>query len=167
MIWEYMVELYEILKNAPDDKTIMDSIVITHSKLQRYDKIFCSISGGSDSDILIDLIEKCENENNITYAFFDTGLEFKATKEHLDDLEEKYGIQIERIKAIKSIPLCCREYGQPFLSKQVSEWISRLQRHNFQWEDEPIDILIKKYPECKAALRWGCNDFERRNKVLI
>ena len=55
MIWEYMVELYEILKNAPDDKTIMDSIVITHSKLQRYDKIFCSISGGSDSDILIDL----------------------------------------------------------------------------------------------------------------
>lgn len=159
-----MVELYEILKNAPDDKTIMDSIVITHSKLQRYDKIFCSISGGSDSDILIDLIEKCENENNITYAFFDTGLEFKATKEHLDDLEEKYGIQIERIKAIKSIPLCCREYGQPFLSKQVSEWISRLQRHNFQWEDEPIDILIKKYPECKAALRWWCNDFERRNK---
>ena len=57
------MELYEILKNAPDDKTIMDSIVITHSKLQRYDKIFCSISGGSDSDILIDLIEKCENEN--------------------------------------------------------------------------------------------------------
>ena len=52
------MELYEILKNAPDDKTIMDSIVITHSKLQRYDKIFCSISGGSDSDILIDLIEK-------------------------------------------------------------------------------------------------------------
>ena len=49
------MELYEILKNAPDDKTIMDSIVITHSKLQRYDKIFCSISGGSDSDILIDL----------------------------------------------------------------------------------------------------------------
>ena len=80
------MELYEILKNAPDDKTIMDSIVITHSKLQRYDKIFCSISGGSDSDILIDLIEKCENENNITYSFLDTSFEFKSTKEHLNDL---------------------------------------------------------------------------------
>lgn len=155
------MELNEIIKAAPNDGTIVESIVITHSKLKRYEKILCSISGGSDSDILIDLCQKYDEADKITYAFFDTGLEFKATKEHLNFLEEKYGIHIERIRAIKPIPLCCKEYGQPFLSKQVSEWISRLQNHNFQWEDEPLETLLEKYPNCRAALRWWCNDFEK------
>ncbi len=155
------MELNEIIKDAPNDVTIVESIVITHSKLKKYEKILCSISGGSDSDVLIDLCQKYEEAKKITYAFFDTGLEFKATKEHLIFLEKKYGIHIERIRAIKPIPLCCKEYGQPFLSKQVSEWISRLQAHNFQWEDEGLEILLEKYPNCRAALRWWCNDFEK------
>jgi hypothetical protein len=78
-------------------------------------------------------------------------------------LEQKYNIHIERIKAIKSIPFCCKTYGQPFLSKQVSEWIERLQRHHFQWEDESFEELYKRYPKCRAALRWWCNDFQRNN----
>ena len=96
--------------------------------------------------------------------FFDTGLEFRATKEHLQYLEQKYDIHIEQIKAIKSIPFCCKTYGQPFLSKQVSEWIERLQNHNFQWEDKPFAELYKEYPKCKAALRWWCNDFKKSNE---
>lgn len=158
------MKLEEILQDAPQDGQIIDSIVITHSKLQRYDKILCSISGGSDSDILLDLCQKYDEKDKVVYAFFDTGLEFKATKEHLAFLEKKYGIEIKRIKAIKPIPVCCKEYGQPFLSKQVSEWIERLQRHNFQWEDESFDILIQRYPKCRAALRWWCNDFETRTE---
>lgn len=150
----------ELVQNAPDDKLIIDSLVMTHSKLQRYDKILCSISGGSDSDILLDLCQKCDDKEKIIYAFFDTGLEFVATKEHLRFLEEKYNINIRIIRPIKPIPVCCREYGQPFLSKQVSEWIERLQHHNFQWENEPLDVLLQRYPSCKAALRWWCNDFE-------
>ena len=159
-----MMKLEEILEQAPGDKLIVDSLVITHAKLQRYDKILCSVSGGSDSDILVDLCQKYDNKDKITYAFFDTGLEFKATKEHLKFLEEKYGIEIKRIRAVKPIPICCREYGQPFLSKQVSEWIERLQRHNFQWEDESLEVLLKRYPKCRAALRWWCNDFERKDE---
>lgn len=154
--------LFEIIKNAPkNSKIITDSIVITHAKLQQYEKVLCSISGGSDSDILVDLCQKFDESNKITYAFFDTGLEFAATKEHIAFLEEKYGIRIERVKAVKPIPLCCKMYGQPFLSKQVSEWIERLQRHNFKWEDKPFDELYKEYSRCKAALRWWCNDFAK------
>ena len=33
----------------------------------------------------------------------------------------------------------------------------RLQKHNFQWEDEPLEVLLKKYPKCKTALQWWCN----------
>ena len=159
------MELLEVLQNAPEgSQLITDSIVITHAKLKQYEKILCSISGGSDSDILIDLCEKFDESEKITYAFFDTGLEFRATKEHLQYLERKYDIHIEQIKAIKSIPFCCKTYGQPFLSKQVSEWIERLQNHNFRWEDKPFAELYKEYPKCKAALRWWCNDFQKSNE---
>ena len=156
------MNLFEIIKNAPEtSQLITDSIVITHSKLQQYNKILCSVSGGSDSDILIDLCQKFDDANKITYAFFDTGLEFRATKEHIEYLENRYNIHIECVKAIKPIPSCCKKYGQPFISKQVSEWIERLQRHNFKWEDKPFEELYKQYPNCRAALRWWCNDFQK------
>ena len=154
----------ELLDRAPKDSIIAKSIMVTNKKLKEYQKILCSVSGGSDSDIMVDLCTKCDSEGKITYVFFDTGLEFAATKEHLRYLEQKYNIEIKKIKAIKPVPVCCKTYGQPFLSKQVSEWIERLQRHNFKWEDEPFDILIKRYPNCRAALRWWCNDFERKEK---
>ncbi len=157
------MNLFEALDTAPENnQVITDSLVLMHAHLKNYSKIMCSVSGGSDSDILIDLCQKFDEATKITYAYFDTGLEFEATKNHLIDLEDKYEIDIIHIKPDKSIPFCCREYGQPFLSKQVSEWIERLQRHNFQWEDKSFEELYEKYPKCKAALRWWCNDFARR-----
>ena len=56
------------------------------------------------------------------------------------------------------IPLSCIRYGQPFLSKQVSENISRLQKHNFKWEDKPFEELIKEYPKCRSAWKWWCDN---------
>lgn len=91
--------------------------------------------------------------------FFDTGIEYQATKNHLNYLEKRYGIKIDRIRPQQSVPLSCQKYGQPFLSKQVSEWMERLQKHNFQWEDGTLEDLMEKYPNCKAALRWWCDDF--------
>ena len=89
------MNLNEILDLAPKNELIGDSIIITYSKLQRYKKILCSVSGGSDSDILLDLCQKYDNADKITYVFFDTGLEFTATKEHLEYLEHRYGIEIQ------------------------------------------------------------------------
>ena len=51
-----------------------------------------------------------------------------------------------------------REYGVPFLSKYVSGQMMRLQKHGFQWEDEPLEVLLQKYPKCKTALQWWCNE---------
>lgn len=97
----------------------------------------------------------------ITYAWFDTGLEYQATKDHLAYLEDRYDITIERMRPVKSIPTCVREFGQPFLSKIVSERIQRLQRYDFQWEDEPFEVLAERYPNCTSSLRWWTNTYTR------
>ena len=118
--------------------------------------VCCSVSGGADSDILIDLCERAE-PHFVNYVFFDTGIEYQATKEHLDWLEQKYGIEIHREKAKVPVPLGNKKYGVPFLSKYVSDYISRLQSHNFQWEDADFETLYHKYPKCKSALLWWTN----------
>lgn len=156
------MDLFELLDTCPDI-TIADAFIITHSKLKNYKNPVCSISGGSDSDMLLDLITKVDPEKKTTYVFFNTGLEYKATLEHLDYLEKKYNIEIVREKAIKPIPISCKQYGLPFLSKHVSEMTYRLQKHNFKWEDKPFEELIKEYPRCKSALEWWCNRKLRRD----
>ena len=45
--------------------------------------------------------------------------------------------------------------------------IGRLQRAGFKWEDEPIDILLKKYPNCSSGIRWWCNDFGEKSMFNI
>lgn len=137
----------ELISNAPQNQTIGDNLVRAWSKINnpKYKKIKCSISGGSDSDVMLDICTKCDKDNKIEYVWFDTGLEYQATKDHLKYLENKYGIEIRSYKAIKPIPLSCKLYGQPFLSKRVSDYMSRLQKHGFKWEDEAFDKLLKKY----------------------
>ena len=99
-------------------------------------------------------------EEKVNYIWFDTGLEFQCMKDHLKYLEERYGIEIKRFKAVKPIPWTCRNIGQPFISKRVSEMMARLQKHDFKWEDRPYEDLIKEYPNCQQALKWWCNQWE-------
>ena len=146
------IEFMESIKNT----TVLNSFVKAEAILSSHDEVLCSISGGADSDIMVDLLHRVGDEN-VTYVWFDTGMEYQATKDHLKYLEEKYGISIKRVKAIKPIPLCAKEYGQPFLSKYVSTMIERLQRHNFKWEDESYETLLTKYPNAKSALKWWCS----------
>lgn len=161
--------LDSLLDNCPKNQIIGDNLIRAWSKINnsKYEKIVCSISGGSDSDVMLDICMKCDKDNKIEYVWFDTGLEYQATKDHLKYLEEKYGINIKPFKAIKPIPTSCREYGQPFLSKQVSEFMSRLQKHNFKWEDKSFEELIEEYPKCKSALEWWCGSKGSSSKFNI
>jgi len=115
-----------------------------------------AVSGGSDSDIVLDICQKVDKNNKTQYIWCNTGLEYEATKEHIKYLEDKYDVDIQELKPIKTIPACCKEYGQPFLSKYISECITRLQRHGFQWEDDTFDNLKEKYPGTISALKWWC-----------
>lgn len=125
------MKLNEILKQTQNNHIIYESFekadkLLNHSG---YKNIVVSISGGADSDIMIDMCERLEAK--VHYIFFNTGIEYQATFEHLDYLENKYGIEIERINALIPVPLGCKKYGVPFLSKHVSEYVGGLQKHDF------------------------------------
>ena len=163
MTIEELNNLLSSIKNP----TIGKALLTTYHKLNNcgYKKVLCTISGGSDSDIILDLLTKCDNNKIVQYFYFDTGLEYQATKEHIKYLQDKYNIVITTLKPKTPIPLAVKKYGQPFLSKMVSENIQRLQKHEFKWENKPYEELVKDYPNCKSALQWWCNS--RKNNVLL
>lgn len=68
--------------------------------------------GGADSDVMLDMIIRCGGKKKTTFVFFDTGLEYAATKEHIEYLEEKYQIEVVREKPTKPIPISCREWWE-------------------------------------------------------
>ena len=147
----------KILAQAPENFVIKNAIERCIEVVDSHNKIMCSVSGGADSDVMLDMLIRCGAKDKTTFVFYDTGLEYSATRRHIAELNEKYDIEIVVEKAQKSIPVCVTEYGAPFWSKYASEMISRLQSHNFKFVDEPFDVLIEKYPNCKVALEWWCN----------
>lgn len=157
-------DYYQFAPNA----NIKAGLSKTYRYMRQYPRIAVSISGGADSDCMMDIVEHLRHlmpedwydEAEIHYVWFDTGLEMEATKRHLTYLEEKYVVSIQRLRSTKQVAQAVREYGYPFMSKNFAEYIHRLQKHGFQWEDEPFDVLNDKYPNCKSALRWWCNNWE-------
>ena len=147
----------ELIDTAPNNLAIVDALGKHQMQIRNHQKILVSVSGGRDSDVMLDQNIRCGGKDKSTYVFFNTGLEYDATKRQIKYLEEKYDIEIAVIQPIKPIPLCVREFGVPFYSKHVSEMIYRLQRNGFQWEDESFEVLIEKYPNCRMALMWWCN----------
>ena len=150
----------EFLNEAvPMNHNIFKYLTVTRNKLREYRRIACSYSGGSDGDIMLDMIElvKPDDCGEIRYIFFDTGLEYEATLRHISETERNYGIIVERIKSKKTIPAACREHGIPFICKDASEMLNRLQKHNFDWQDLPGNATVEKYGRCKSALDWYYN----------
>ena len=173
----------------PSDKNIQDMVAKASLYYDKHERILIAVSGGADSDRLVEIFARLDAEQHkCHFVFFNTGLEYRATLRHLDYLEEKYGIEIIRYRNNNSIINTTRKKGVPFWSKKISSNINRLQLHGFQWEDEPLDVLIKRYCKkvisedeysslsedgkkqffycdgkyyrgCVQSLRWWCNDF--------
>lgn len=170
--------LDELLNLLPHNDIIINNAIKAWWKINdnKYDSIIATISGGADSDVMLDILYRCDKDNKITYVWFDTGIEYQATKDHLQYLEKKYNIVFERKRAKRTVPLSCKKNGQPFMSKYSSDMISRLQKHNFDFCKDgnlQYEELIKKYDNCIGALKWWCNYYEgnssfniKRNKWL-
>lgn len=164
-----MVELLELFPNNP---TILEAVIKTEDHINTVaregGKIMVSISGGSDSDIMLDMFERLGyDEREVVYVWFDTGLEYDATKRHLKDLEGKYGIEIKRYRPEMTVARACKKFGVPFLSKQCSEFIERLRTHGFEWIDDSLESLERLFDKCRAALRWWCNDYGKDSAFNI
>jgi 3'-phosphoadenosine 5'-phosphosulfate sulfotransferase (PAPS reductase)/FAD synthetase len=150
-----------LIKTVPPNLSIVDGMTKARAVLSRHRRVAVSLSGGSDSDTILDLIEAVKPDDcEIAYVFFDTGLEYAASKHQLNCLEAKYGVKIERRRAKKTVAAACREYGVPFISKDVSSYFSRLQAHSFDWSDSMENATPEKYGRCKSSLDWY---FDRRS----
>lgn len=74
---------------------------IIAKRLIEHPDAICSYSGGSDSDIMLDLIERTRAMFElppIKYVFFNTGLEMKATRDHVKYVAEKYYIEWSNVR---------------------------------------------------------------------
>ena len=132
----------------------------TGARLTRFSKIMVSLSGGADSDVMLDLLLKVCPKEKMIFVFFNTGIEYEATLRHLDYLEQKYNIEIIRQRAALPVPLGVKKYGVPFISKDISTKIYSLQCNNFDFAGDgwkSYDELAAKYPSCTSALKWWCN----------
>lgn len=142
-------------------------------RLIEHPNAICSYSGGSDSDIMIHLIEQVRTFFKlppVEYCFFNTGLEMEAIKRHVLETAEKYGVVITEHRPKKNIIKATREKGIPFISKIVSAGLDGVQRKNI-----PLSIaeeyanaedkiakraeLRMRYPKCESEINFlcGCN----------
>jgi len=153
---------------APRKFEAIKSIIA--KRLIEYPNAICSYSGGSDSDIMLHLIEtarKTFNLPQVQYCFFNTGLEMEAIKRHVSKMEELYGITITEHKPKKNIVLATREHGQPFVSKIMSAGLEGVQKKNIPLtiadeyanaEDKAAKRaeLKKRYPGCETTINFLC-----------
>lgn len=154
--------------DAPHKFMAIQSIV--GKRLIEHPKAICSYSGGSDSDIMIDVIERARDLFRlppIKYVFFNTGLEMKATKDHVKATAQKYGVEIEEVRPKINIVQAARKYGIPFVSKIMSagleEWQKKRVPLSIADEYNSADDkaakraeLRERYPHCESVINFLC-----------
>lgn len=155
--------------DAPAKFQAIQGIIAT--RLKQHSPAICSYSGGADSDIMIDLIERTREAfpslPPVKYAFFNTGLEMKATKDHVKATAEKYGVEIKEYRPKVGIVQATRKYGVPFVSKIMSAGLSEWQKKGIplsiaqeyeQAEDKAAKRaeLKERYPKCESVINFLC-----------
>ena len=157
--------------DAPHKFMAIESIIAKH--LREHPKAIMSYSGGSDSDIMLHLVERVRKMFDlpkIDYVFFNTGLEMEATKRHVREVSEQYGVDIKTIRPEKNIVRAVREYGIPFVSKIMSAGLEGVQKKGIplsiaeeyaEAEDKAAkrQELKRRYPKCESTINFlcGCN----------
>ena len=157
--------------DSPEKFQAIQGIIAT--RLRQHPNSICSYSGGADSDILIDLIERTRKMFGegylppVKYVFFNTGLEMKATKDHVKATAEKYGVEIEECRPKINIVKSTREHGIPFVSKIMSAGLEGWQRKGIPLSiaDEYAEAedkvakrkeLKERYPKCESLINFLC-----------
>ncbi len=154
--------------DAPAKFQAIQSIIA--KRLVQHPNAICSYSGGADSDILIDLIEQTRiifKLKPVKYAFFNTGLEMQATKRHVKEVADKYGVEITEYRPKTNIVLATKYHGVPFVSKIMSAGLGEWQKKGIPLsvadeydaaEDKAAKRkeLKERYPGCESVLNFLC-----------
>lgn len=154
--------------DAPQKFLAIESIIA--KRLIEHPNATCSYSGGADSDIMIDVVERVRRQFDlppVKYVFFNTGLEMRATKEHVKATAQKYGVEIEAVRPKINIVLAARKYGIPFVSKIMSAGLSEWQKKGVPLSiaDEYAEAddkaakraeLRERFPKCESVINFLC-----------
>lgn len=119
---------------------------------------------------MIDVIERARSIVKlppVKYVFFNTGLEMKATKDHVKRTAEKYGVEIVEARPKVNIVMATRKYGVPFVSKIMSAGLSEYQKKGVplsivdeyeQAEDKEAkrQELRERFPHCENVINFLC-----------
>ena len=168
--------------DSPAKFQAIQSIVGKH--LKEHPNAICSYSGGADSDIMIDVIERARKAFSlppVKYVFFNTGLEMRATKDHVKRTAEKYGVEIHEVRPKVNIVQATRQHGVPFVSKIMSGGLSEWQKKGVplsiadeynEAEDKHAKRLELKerYPKCESLINFLCccnKDGEPRPNIQL
>ena len=153
--------------DTPAKFQAIQSIVAKH--LTQHPKAICSYSGGADSDILIDLIERTREIFNlppVKYAFFNTGLEMQATKDHVKETAEKYGVDLISLIAPTSedrIAMIARE-AEGFLYIVSSLGVTGM-RSEIKTDLESIVETVRENTDVPCAIGFGISTPEQAAKM--
>lgn len=155
--------------DAPAKFEAIKSIIA--KRLREHPRAICSYSGGADSDIMIDLIERTRQMMpflpKVDYVFFNTGLEMKATKDHVKATAEKYGVEIKECRPKVNIVSATRKCGLPFVSKIMSGGLEQWQKkgvplsiyeeyNNAEDKVAKRQELKERYPNCEQVINFIC-----------
>ena len=154
--------------DSPEKFQAIISIIV--KRLREHPRAICSYSGGADSDILIDLIERTRavfNLPEVEYVFFNTGLEMQATKDHVKAIAKKYNVEIKEHRPKINIVQSTRKYGIPFVSKIMSAGLEEWQKKDIplsiaqEYEDAEDKAakrkeLKERYPKCESLINFLC-----------
>lgn len=155
--------------DSPEKFQAITGIIMT--RLKQHPNAICSYSGGADSDIMIDLIENARKMvpslPPVKYVFFNTGLEMKATKDHVKATAEKYGVEIVEARPRVNIVMAVRKHGVPFVSKIMSGGLSEWQKKGVPLSiaeeyEQAVDKhakrqeLSNRYPKCESLINFLC-----------
>lgn len=154
--------------DAPAKFTAIQSIIA--KRLNEHPNAICSYSGGADSDIMIHLLENTRRLfglPEIKYVFFNTGLEMQATRDHVRETAEQYGIEIEECRPKINIVRATRKYGIPFVSKIMSAGLEGWQKKGiplsiageYETAEDKVEKrkeLKERYPGCETTINFLC-----------
>ena len=105
-------------------------VLLTQSRIRQWvneygeDGVYVSFSGGKDSTVLCDIIDKMYPNNKIPKVFINTGLEYP---EIVQFVKTKTNVVILRPEM--NFKKVITTYGYPFPSKEAAECISGAQRY--------------------------------------
>ncbi|MCD6488797.1 MAG: phosphoadenosine phosphosulfate reductase family protein, partial [Desulfurococcales archaeon] len=118
------------------------------------DIVVVSFSGGKDSIVVLDLAIKYYGRERVYPIFVDTGLEFPHTIRYVEEVEEYYGIDIEKAEA--RIDEAIKYKGLP---RKGDRWCTGLKTRAFH---EKLGEIVKSYD--KVVVIVGDRDAESASR---